>query len=114
MKAAYLALHEQGWAHSVEAWAPDGALAGGLYGVAIGGLFAGESMFHRQPDASKVALVTLVDLLNRGGASLIDVQWPTPHLESLGAISVSRETYLQLLADAVDRPSPFQPRGCRT
>lgn len=114
VKAAYLALHEQGFAHSVEAWAPDGSLAGGLYGVSIGGLFAGESMFHRQPDASKVALVTLVDVLERGGASLVDVQWPTPHLESLGAISVPRERYLQLLADAVDRPSPFQPRRCRT
>nr|WP_307781176.1 leucyl/phenylalanyl-tRNA--protein transferase [Rhabdothermincola sediminis] len=100
---AYTRLHRLGWAHSVEAWA-DGTLAGGLYGVSIGGLFAGESMFHRRRDASKVALVALVDLLAGNGASLLDVQWTTPHLRSLGAIDVSRDRYLELLAEAIDRP----------
>ena len=105
---AYVALHERGSAHSVEVWA-EGAtgareLVGGIYGVAIGGLFAGESMFHRQTDASKVAFVGLVDRLGAGGASLFDVQWCTPHLESLGAVEVPRLRYLELLADAVARP----------
>src|SRR4029079_19805057 len=72
--AAYRELHRLGWAHSVEAWTPGGERAGGLYGVAIGGLFAGESMFHRRRDASKVALVHLVDVLREGHASLLDVQ----------------------------------------
>lgn len=106
IRAAYLRLHHLGWAHSVEAWAPDGTLAGGLYGVAIGGLFAGESMFHRVTDASKVALVALADRLRAGGACLLDVQWTTPHLESLGAIDVPRRRYLELVADAVSRPTP--------
>ena len=90
MKSAYLRLHELGWAHSVEAWSTAGAtagqMAGGLYGVAIGGLFAGESMFYRQRDASKVALVALVEALRAGGGHLLDVQWLTPHLASLGAV----------------------------
>ena len=104
IRVAYTELHRLGWAHSVEAWTPDGELAGGLYGVCIGGVFAGESMFHRRTDASKVALVGLVELLVDGGASLLDVQWLTPHLESLGAIEVPRHQYLALLADAVQRP----------
>jgi len=105
IEAAYTRLHELGWAHSVEAWArDDGSLAGGLYGVAIGGLFAGESMFHRRRDASKVALVALVERLRAIGAALLDVQWCTPHLASLGAVEVSRMRYLQLLADALTRP----------
>jgi leucyl/phenylalanyl-tRNA---protein transferase len=98
---AYTALHRLGWAHSVEAWNADGALVGGVYGVAIGGLFAAESMFHRVTDAGKVALAALVDLLRDGGASLLDVQWTTPHLTSLGAIDVPRAKYLELLADAL-------------
>jgi leucyl/phenylalanyl-tRNA--protein transferase len=103
--AAYGRLHELGWAHSVEAWSrATGELAGGLYGVAIGGLFAGESMFHHEPDASKVALVHLVSRLREGGASLLDVQWVTPHLASLGAVEVSRDEYLGLLASALSRP----------
>jgi leucyl/phenylalanyl-tRNA--protein transferase len=97
---AYCRLHALGWAHSVEAW-QGGALAGGLYGVRIGGLFAGESMFHRVTDASKVALWATVELLRLDGASLFDVQWTTPHLESLGAIAVSRAEYSQLLDAAV-------------
>jgi leucyl/phenylalanyl-tRNA---protein transferase len=103
---AYGELHRMGWAHSVEAWDEDGTLAGGLYGVAVGGLFAGESMFHRRTDASKVALVRLVELLRDGGATLLDVQWTTPHLVSLGAVDVPRDHYLVLLADAVRRPLP--------
>ena len=107
IQVAYQRLHRLGWAHSVEAWSTDtGELAGGLYGVAIGGLFAGESMFHREGDASKVALVRLVELLREGGASLLDVQWSTPHLESLGVVEVNRREYLTMLADALSRPLP--------
>lgn len=102
VKDAYVRLHELGWAHSVEAWSEDGELAGGLYGVAVGGLFAGESMFHRQRDASKVALVGLVEALRKGGGRLLDVQWVTPHLASLGATGVSRGHYHRLLARALD------------
>lgn len=100
IKAAYVRLHELGWTHSVEAWTPDGRLAGGLYGVAVGGLFAGESMFHHGRDASKVALVALVDLLRRGGATLLDVQWTTDHLRTLGAVDVPRDEYLRLVKAA--------------
>jgi leucyl/phenylalanyl-tRNA--protein transferase len=103
---AYTRLHEWGWVHSVEAWDGDGRLAGGLYGVCTGGLFAGESMFHRQTDASKVALVGLVALLRPAGSSLLDVQWATPHLRSLGAVEVSRKQYLARLAPAVELPQP--------
>lgn len=104
--AAYTRLHELGWAHSVEVWTPgpEPRLVGGLYGVAVGGLFAGESMFHRERDASKVALVELVGRLRAGGGVLLDVQWCTPHLASLGAVEVSRREYLRLLADAVAHP----------
>lgn len=106
MRAAYTRLHELGWAHSVEAWDESGRLAGGLYGVAIAGLFAGESMFHRATDASKVALVALVDLMTGAGAALLDVQWVTPHLESLGAVAIPREEYLRRLAGALALPQP--------
>jgi leucyl/phenylalanyl-tRNA--protein transferase len=106
IKKAYLRLHQLGWVHSVETWSPDGRLVGGLYGVSIGGLFAGESMFHRETDASKVALVALVDLLREEGASLLDVQWLTPHLSSLGAVAVSRWRYHELLGPALDLPAP--------
>jgi leucyl/phenylalanyl-tRNA--protein transferase len=99
---AYTALHEYGWAHSVEIYEPGSdRLVGGLYGVRVNGLFAGESMFHRATDASKVALVHLVEWLRGTGASLLDVQWTTPHLVSLGAIDVPRDEYLRRLADAV-------------
>lgn len=107
VRSGYTRLHELGWAHSVEAWSLEsGQLAGGLYGVAIGGLFAGESMFHRERDASKVALVELVRILREGGAAMLDVQWLTPHLASLGAVEVSRDEYLALLPDALSRPLP--------
>jgi leucyl/phenylalanyl-tRNA---protein transferase len=103
--AAYTRLHELGWAHSLEVWRGDD-LVGGLYGVAVGGLFAGESMFHRARDASKVALVHLVDRLRDGGGRLLDVQWTTPHLVSLGAVDVPRTTYLDLLGEALEAPLP--------
>ena len=105
--AAYTELHRLGWAHSVETWA-DGELVGGLYGVAIGGLFAGESMFHLARDASKVALVALVDLLDDEHADrrLLDVQWVTPHLATLGAVEVPRADYLRRLSAALEVPLP--------
>jgi len=109
IRDAYVGLHRLGWAHSVEAWDGDG-LAGGLYGVAIGGLFAGESMFHRRTDASKVALVGLVERLRGGGASVLDVQWVTPHLASLGAVEVPRAEYLRRVAEAIERPPCGQLR----
>ena len=98
--AAYCELHELGWAHSVEV-VRDGDLAGGLYGLRIGRFFAGESMFHRVSNASKIAVWATVDLLRIDGASLFDVQWTTPHLRSLGAVDVSRAEYLRLLASAL-------------
>ncbi len=99
--AAYTTLHELGWAHSVEVFDRDGQLAGGLYGVRINGLFAGESMFHARRDASKVALMALVELMRDSGMTLLDVQWCTEHLATLGAIEVARPQYLARLADAV-------------
>ncbi len=102
----YERLHELGRAHSVECWA-GGQLAGGLYGVAIGGAFFGESMFHRATDASKVALVRLVERLRERGFSLLDTQWSTPHLESLGAIEIPRTDYLTRLAAALELPVRF-------
>jgi leucyl/phenylalanyl-tRNA--protein transferase len=99
--AAYTRLHELGWAHSVEVFDRAGQLAGGLYGVRVNGLFAGESMFHAQRDASKVALVALVELMRQTGMSLLDVQWQTEHLGSLGATEVDRGEFLSLLAEAV-------------
>lgn len=104
---AYVRLHRLGWAHSVEVWDDEGDLVGGLYGVGIGGLFAGESMFHRVRDASKVALVHLVVVMSQGGGSLLDVQWKTPHLESLGAVVIGREAYLERLRMAMTGPDPF-------
>jgi leucyl/phenylalanyl-tRNA--protein transferase/arsenate reductase (glutaredoxin) len=100
---AYGDLHDLGWAHSVETW-HEGELVGGLYGIRIGRFFAGESMFHRVRDASKVALWATSDLLQLDGVQLFDVQWTTPHLRSMGAIDVAREEYLRLLASAVMEP----------
>ncbi len=111
IRDAYVRLHRLGWAHSVEAWSPAGELAGGLYGVSIGGLFAGESMFHVDRDASKVALVALVGRLNHGGVErLLDVQWATEHMQSLGAVEISRSGYLARLKVAVQQPVPPWPR----
>jgi leucyl/phenylalanyl-tRNA--protein transferase len=118
VRRVYRQLHAAGTVHSVEAWTPEGELAGGLYGVSIGGLFAGESMFHRPDigrDASKVALVALVDLLRESGgdARLLDVQWTTPHLESLGVVEVPRRQYLRLLAGALALEAPDWSPGPR-
>ncbi len=107
MRAAYVRLHGLGWAHSVEVWGTDGGLAGGLYGVAIGGLFAAESMFHRLTDASKVAVVALVQHGRRVGTTLLDVQVPSDHLSALGARAIARTEYLTRLAAAVRRPVGF-------
>lgn len=109
--AAYTELHRLGWAHSVEVRdRADGRLVGGLYGVHIAGLFAGESMFHRQRDASKVALVALIERLGAIGAVLLDVQWLTPHLASLGAVEIERTEYLRRLEVALGTPvGPFDP-----
>jgi leucyl/phenylalanyl-tRNA---protein transferase len=109
IRAAYRMLHDLGWAHSVEAWScDDGQLADGLYGLAIGGLFAGESMFYHRTDASKAALVSLVGLLRHDGVAgrLLDVQWQTPHLASLGAVEVARADYVARVAAAVELPLP--------
>ena len=105
--SAYQQLHDLGWAHSVEAWDADG-LAGGLYGVAIGGLFAGESMFARRTDASKVALMALVEILRADGGAgrLLDVQWATTHLTTLGVVEVSRASYLTRLRRALEVALP--------
>ena len=97
----FIELHRMGWTHSFETYS-DGALVGGLYGIRIGGVFAGEAMFHHATDASKVALVALVDWLCSTGGCLLDVQWQTEHLASLGAIEISRSAYLDLLAAALE------------
>lgn len=99
---AYTRLHDLGWAHSVEVFDREEHLAGGLYGLRINGLFAGESMFYVRRDASKAALMFLVQLMREAGMTLLDVQWRTDHLASLGAIEVSRVQYLALLADALE------------
>lgn len=97
---AYTRLHAAGDAHSVEAWDRNGALAGGLYGVDAGGVFTGESMFHTQSDASKLALLFLIDHLRARGATFLDCQVMTPHMEVLGAREISRARFLDLLAEA--------------
>jgi leucyl/phenylalanyl-tRNA---protein transferase len=104
--AAYTRLHEQGHAHSVECWL-EGKLAGGVYGVKVGGFFAGESMFHRVSNASKVALWHLVNHLRNQGFTLFDIQMVTPITEQLGAVSLSRDTYLRRLASAITLPQTF-------
>lgn len=98
---AYSQLHALGWAHSIETFDAGGQLVGGLYGVKIGGLFAGESMFSTGRDASKVALIALVELMQASHMRLLDVQWCTPHLASLGAVEIPRAEYLARLARAV-------------
>jgi leucyl/phenylalanyl-tRNA--protein transferase len=102
MVDAYVALHELGHAHSVEVWQGE-RLVGGLYGVQRGALFAAESMFHRERDASKVALISAVEALFRKGVTLFDVQFLTSHLESLGAYEIPRARYLELCAEAAKR-----------
>jgi len=104
--ASYVALHAQGMAHSVETWR-EGRLVGGLYGVHLGGAFFGESMFHVETDASKVALVALVTRLRARGFSLLDIQWVTPHLATFGAIEIPRAEYLGCLTRALVQPCTF-------
>src|SRR5258708_6702212 len=96
----YSALHRRNFAHSVETWRED-KLVGGLYGVSIGGAFMGESMFHRETDASKVALVGLVERLRERGYSLLDTQFMTAHLASLGAVEIGAAEYMEMLRSAV-------------
>lgn len=110
IRRAYSRLHHLGYAHSVEAWDAEG-LAGGLYGVQIGGLFAGESMFHRRTDASKAALVHLVEIQGDRPTSVIDVQWQTPHLASLGVTAVDRSRYGSVLQDATALEAPDWPES---
>jgi leucyl/phenylalanyl-tRNA---protein transferase len=106
MQNAYMTLHELGHAHSVEVW-QDSRLVGGVFGVSIGGLFAGESMFHRVTDASKAALAFLCGHLQARGYTLFDVQWTNPHTRLLGAIDLSRAQYLSRLAAAVQKKVTF-------
>jgi leucyl/phenylalanyl-tRNA--protein transferase len=106
IRELYLALHAQGHAHSVECWRA-GRLAGGLYGVALGGAFFGESMFSREPDASKIALAHLVALLRLGGFALLDTQFVTEHLKRFGAVEIARAEYRELLAKALAVEAKF-------
>ena len=105
IRDAYVRLGSQGWVHSVETWL-GGELVGGLYGVAVGGLFAGESMFHTVTDASKAALVALVELLRDDHRRLVDVQWETPHLATLGVTELPRTRYLEALPELLASPLP--------
>jgi leucyl/phenylalanyl-tRNA---protein transferase len=104
--ASYTALHQRGFAHSIEAWRED-RLVGGLYGVALRGAFFGESMFFRETDASKVALVALVERLRCRGYALLDTQWTTPHLEQFGAVEIRRAEYLRLLDHSLSLDCSF-------
>ena len=106
IRRLYGELHRMGYAHSVEIW-HEGALAGGLYGVALGAAFFGESMFSRRRDTSKLALIALVARLNAGGFRLLDIQFVTEHLARLGAIEISRTAYRRMLGEAVARPARF-------
>jgi len=104
---SYEELHALGFAHSVEAWR-EGRLVGGLYGVALGGAFFGESMFHTETDASKVALVALVERLRAHGFTLLDTQWVTPHLATFGATEIPKRDYLKRLKAALQIEAQFQ------
>ncbi|MBN9082947.1 MAG: leucyl/phenylalanyl-tRNA--protein transferase [Rhizobiales bacterium 62-17] len=113
IRKLYRDLFDQGHVHTVEAYSATGDLVGGLYGVSIGGAFFGESMFHRETDASKVALVHLVARLNKGGFELLDTQFVTPHLITLGAVEIPRADYHARLDEAIGRPAQFYcwPKG---
>ncbi len=108
LRAAFTELHRRGWAHSAEAW-QNGVLVGGLYGLAIGGMFCGESMFARADNASKIALATLCQQLARWQFTLLDAQVPTPHLAALGAKPMPRARFLQEVARATALPVPPGP-----
>ena len=107
---SYVRLHQLGHAHSIEAWV-DGQLAGGLYGVRLGGAFFGESMFHVVPEASKVALAALIRILQIHGLELLDIQWTTPHLEKFGATAIHRRDCLCKLASAIEKKCEFPHPG---
>jgi leucyl/phenylalanyl-tRNA--protein transferase len=108
IKTAYKKLFELGYVHSVEVWNKNDELVGGLYGVEVNGLFAGESMFHKQTDASKTAMVYLVNQLKEaGGERIFDVQWQTPHLKSMGVIKISRAKYISLLPEVMNTTPAF-------
>ena len=108
IKIAYKKLFELGYVHSVEVWNKKDELVGGLYGVEVNGLFAGESMFHKQTDASKTAMVYLVNQLKEaGGERIFDVQWQTPHLKSMGVIKISRAKYISLLPEVMNTTPAF-------
>ena len=107
MLEAYQELHRRGWAHSIEVWTGQGDLAGGLYGVAVGGLFGAESMFHVVTDASKVAMVALRQYARAVGTQLLDVQMQTAHLETMGAVTIPRHEYLARVSAAIDLPVTF-------
>ena len=104
--ATYSELHALGWAHSAEVWA-EGELVGGLYGLAVGSLFAGESMFHLRTGASKVAFAAVVERLRERGFTLFDVQVMSPHLATLGCVEISRSQYLRLVESAIEQPRQF-------
>lgn len=114
IRRLYIALHEDGHAHSLEVRGTDGALIGGVYGVVLGAAFFGESMFSRRTDASKIALAFLVDRLRRGGFTLFDTQFLTPHLASLGAVEIPRAAYHARLARALERQADFLAPGPAT
>jgi leucyl/phenylalanyl-tRNA--protein transferase len=108
IKTAYKKLFELGYVHSVEVWNKKDELVGGLYGVEVNGLFAGESMFHKQTDASKTAMVYLVNQLKEaGGERIFDVQWQTPHLKSMGVVKISRSKYISLLPEVMNTAPAF-------
>lgn len=109
--SAFTKLHQLGLAHSVEVWDLDGNLAGGLYGIELGGIFAGESMFHSAKNASKVALIHLAGLLNDGNGRVIDTQWMTSHLESMGAKAINRKDYCQNLPRLLEIAPVFSNFG---
>ncbi len=106
LEEAYIRMHEAGYAHSVECWDND-VLVGGAYGVSLGGFFAGESMFSRISDGSKMALAHLIEHLRKQGFILLDTQMVTPHTQSLGAFPIPRELYLQKLKAALEKPCRF-------
>ena len=108
IKTAYKKLFDLGYVHSVEVWNKKDELVGGLYGVEVNGLFAGESMFHKQTDASKTAMVYLVNQLREaGGERIFDVQWQTPHLKSMGVVKISRAKYISLLPEVMNTSPAF-------
>lgn len=110
IRESFVRLHQAGWAHSVEIFR-DGRLAGGLYGVRLGAVFFGESMFHRVSGASKVALVKLMDILRAGGFGLLEIQWVTPHLRRFGATEISHEEYMKRLRWLVKLEARWPPPG---